>query len=102
MRIITNKADEYFGSSMTVQSNAFQREDRHLATDLDLERPGAKRTRSDSNLAPIALAVGGRSTSPTFGFPSWPGLTRPSTRTPDQAIKQLIMFHKLESIRKLR
>jgi hypothetical protein len=38
---------------MTVQSNAFEREDRHLVTDADLERPDAKRTRPDSNLLRI-------------------------------------------------
>jgi hypothetical protein len=42
---------------MTVQGNAFERKDRHLVTNADLGRPGAKRTRLDANLALIALAV---------------------------------------------
>jgi hypothetical protein len=74
---------------MTVQSNAFQREDRHLATDLDLERPGAKRTRLDSNLALIALTVGGRSISSNFRFSVMAGLDpaiNENTRSGDQAI----------------
>jgi hypothetical protein len=53
MRIITNNVDEYFDSSMTVQSNAFEREDRHLVADADLEWPDAKRTGPDSNLLQI-------------------------------------------------
>jgi hypothetical protein len=67
---------------MTVQSNAFEREDRHLVTDADLERPGTKRTRPDGNLALIALAVGHQPVQVIQKYPtsaSWPGLTRPST-----------------------
>jgi hypothetical protein len=38
---------------MTVQSNAFEREDRQLVTANDLERPGAERTGPDGNLLQI-------------------------------------------------
>jgi hypothetical protein len=53
---------------MTMQSNAFERKDRHLATDADLERPGAKRTGPDGNFALIVLAVARSRASSIFGF----------------------------------
>ena len=37
-----------------------------------------------------------------FGFSSWPGLTRPSTKTPNLAIKLLITLYKQEEICKWR
>jgi hypothetical protein len=43
---------------MTVQSNSFEQEDRHLVPDADLERPNAKRTRPDSNLLQIIRNTG--------------------------------------------
>jgi hypothetical protein len=66
---------------MTVQSNAFEREDRCLVADADIQRPGAKRTRPDSNLALIALAVGSQPVQviQKYANAGWPGLTRPST-----------------------
>jgi hypothetical protein len=56
---------------------------------------------SKKMLAFIAL-YGPASYGPASGFPSWPGLTRPSTRIPSSAIKQLIILHEFESTHKTR
>ena len=42
----------------------------------------------------IALLVGGHCALSTIRFLSWPGLTRPSTRTPSYVIKALMMLPK--------
>jgi hypothetical protein len=78
---------------MTVEGKAFEREDRHLVTDADLERPGAERTGPDSNLALIALAVGGPSISSNFRFSVMAGLDpaiHENTESGDQVIDNVV------------
>jgi hypothetical protein len=53
MPIITKQRRSVFRFIDDVESDCFQREDRHLVTDPDLERPDAKRTGPDSNLLQI-------------------------------------------------